>query len=349
MSMSALLTALRAAGQKQLSASTLSGSRKATGAHVFRMGEYTKVREKVAIGTAVKSSTFSIGATTDGSPTGRSWTSVYLRHASHARTGNATAKFEMSLVDQAGKPLHTMRSGQRCFSSSWYYEWGFSKFMKHADLHDQEKHLKGDSLTVLCGVTIDLGLDSTAVPVPEPAAAPPPFDLRGHPAEAAIWKSHEADVQIEVSGGETTFAAHRAVLKDQSPVFRAELSSKTDEDDNTVVLRIDDMDADVCKALLQFVYTESAPETDQLQAMAGRLLAAAKYKLEKLKLICEQALCKNIDMGSVAATLTLAERHGCPLLKNACIRFLSAPGNLEAVIATDGFEQLKTGMPFCSA
>ncbi|XP_024310822.1 BTB/POZ and MATH domain-containing protein 2-like [Brachypodium distachyon] len=80
--------------------------------------------------------------------------------------------------------------------------------------------------------------------------------------------------------------------------------------------------------------------------MAERLLVAAdRHKLEKLKLICEEALCRNIDLSSVAAVLALAERHGCSLLKDAGFRFLSAPGNLKAVMETDGFEQLKTGCP----
>ncbi|XP_024310319.1 BTB/POZ and MATH domain-containing protein 1-like [Brachypodium distachyon] len=105
------------------------------------------------------------------------------------------------------------------------------------------------------------------------APPPPPFDLRGQLAET-FWKSHEADVKIEVAG--ETFPAHRTVLEDQSPVFKAELSSATGEKTTTIVLRIDGMDADVCKALLQFIYTESAPETDQLEAMAGRLLLAAR-------------------------------------------------------------------------
>ncbi|KQJ87669.1 hypothetical protein BRADI_4g12861v3 [Brachypodium distachyon] len=312
------MAALRAAGRKQLSASTLSGPNcptKATGSHVFRISDYSQVRDNVGNGTAVQSSTFAVGGHDwqircyPNHPNGEDkenedWISVYLRRhatawgwANFIKPANATAKFEMSILDQDGKLVH--RGGgskdQRCvFSSSTGMGWGYRKFIKHADLQEG-KHLKGDSLTLLCDVTVDLGLefDGATVPVPETAAvAPPPpsFELRGDTAE----------------------------------------------------LRIDDMDANVCKALLQFIYTDSAPEMDQLdQAMAERLLAAADtYKLEKLKKICEEALCKNINMGSVAANLMLAERHGCPLLKEACLQLLCAPGNLEAVMATDDYEQL---------
>lgn len=80
--------------------------------------------------------------------------------------------------------------------------------------------------------------------------------------------------------------------------------------------------------------------------MAEHLLVAAdRYELEKLKLVCEEALCKKIDASSVAAALALAERHRCPALWEACMQFLSSSANLNAVMASDGFEQLRTGCP----
>ncbi|KAI4970170.1 hypothetical protein ZWY2020_001084 [Hordeum vulgare] len=77
----------------------------------------------------------------------------------------------------------------------------------------------------------------------------------------------------------------------------------------------------------------------------GAPLLGEEYELGNLKLICEEALCQHVDMGSVAAALALAERHHCSVLSAACLRFLSSPGNLDAFVAADGFEQLKTGCP----
>ncbi|EEC66982.1 hypothetical protein OsI_33659 [Oryza sativa Indica Group] len=80
--------------------------------------------------------------------------------------------------------------------------------------------------------------------------------------------------------------------------------------------------------------------------MAQHLLVAAdRYNLERLKLICEDKLCKRIDVSSAATTLALAEQHRCPSLKKACMDFLYSPGNLKAVEATDGFEHLATSCP----
>ncbi|VAI92151.1 unnamed protein product [Triticum turgidum subsp. durum] len=109
------------------------------------------------------------------------------------------------------------------------------------------------------------------------------------------------------------------------------------------------MDAEVFKALLQFIYTDSPPVILSA-SMAERLLVAAdRYKLEELKLVCEDALCWHIDMSSVAVSLALAEKHDCSALRAACIQFLSCPGNLESFMASDGFEKIRTCCPCPSA
>lgn len=224
--------------------------------------------------------------------------------------------------------------------------WGKLEFVKHEDL-DAEKHLKDDRLTVLCDVTVT-GLrteDHVEAAAPQPTVVEPPFDMRGQLGKA-IWNKKEVDVQIQV-GGET-LPAHRRILEAGSPVFKADLSlasATTGDTSSTALLRVDDMDAEVFKALLQFIYMDSPPMPLE-KTMAERLLVAAdRYELEKLKPVCEEALCRHVDMSSVAATLALAERHHCSVLRAACIQFLSSPGNLQAFMASDGLEQLRTGCP----
>ena len=71
-----------------------------------------------------------------------------------------------------------------------------------------------------------------------------------------------ADVVFDVGG--QTFAAHRCVLAARSPVFSAELLGTMKESNNTTgVVRVDDMEAQVFKALLHFVYTDSLPRTEK--------------------------------------------------------------------------------------
>nr|XP_020157719.1 BTB/POZ and MATH domain-containing protein 3-like [Aegilops tauschii subsp. strangulata] len=287
-----------------------------------------KVNSECSRGLQMRSSTFAVG--------GHDWRilcypkghwcdghiSLFLEHggrrASHKPIGDIMAKIQFSILDQALEPSYTKTILMQRYGS--HYQWGgFEWFMTDEDF-DKEKHLKDDCLTVVCDLTVIVTGTDECMEIPPVA---PPLDLHGQLAEA-IWDKETPDVEIKV--GRETFTAHRWILEN----LRQHRSSTS----------VQDMDPEVSKALLQFIYTDSPPHANLLEAAttAERLLVAAdRYELEKLKLVCEEALCRHIGMGSVFATLALAERHRCPVLKEACMRFLSSSGNLETVIAMDGF------------
>ncbi|KAM0884917.1 hypothetical protein ACQ4PT_030680 [Festuca glaucescens] len=114
-------------------------------------------------------------------------------------------------------------------------------------------------------------------------------------------------------------------------------------------IEIIDMDSDVFRSLLHFIYTDSLlhggdAHTDGV--MAGHLLVAAdRYNIERLKLLCEERLCNLIDSNIVATSLALAEQHSFHRIKEACFEFLTSPSNLDAMIASDGYEHLKNSCP----
>ncbi|XP_044438747.1 BTB/POZ and MATH domain-containing protein 1-like [Triticum aestivum] len=165
--------------------------------------------------------------------------------------------------------------------------------------------------------------------------AVPPSNLHQHLGDLLI-SIDGADVTFRV-GGES-FLAHRSVLAAWSSVFRAELFGPMKESGNSLI-EISDMESHVFKSLLHFIYTDSLPvpettdvgETGRDVAMAGHLLVAAdRYNIERLKLICEEKLCNLIDSDVVATSLALAEQHGLHRIKEACFEFLASPSNLEA-------------------
>jgi hypothetical protein len=165
---------------------------------------------------------------------------------------------------------------------------------------------------------------------------------------ALLRSERGGDVTFEV-GGEL-FLAHRYMLAARSSVFMAQLFSPMAENAAARV-RIDDMVPRVFKAMLEFIYTDEWPETvdagEAAVEMTQHLLVAAdRYGLERLKLICEDKLCDTIDTSTAATTLTLAEQHGCRVLREACIYFLRwIPGNLGKTMASDGFQHLKASCP----
>ncbi|KAG0549488.1 hypothetical protein BDA96_01G260400 [Sorghum bicolor] len=70
-----------------------------------------------------------------------------------------------------------------------------------------------------------------------------------------------------------------------------------------------------------------------------------RYGMQRLKLICEDRLCRHMDVCTVATTLALAHQHGCRGLKEACCEFLKSSKTLDAVMATDGFQHLVKSCP----
>jgi len=158
-----------------------------------------------------------------------------------------------------------------------------------------------------------------------------------------------ADARFRVSG--ETFSAHRLVLAAWSPVFRAELYGPMREGDRAAVIQIDDMEPQVFRALLSFMYTDAWPEMkpeDECAMSQHLLVAADRYGLQRLKLMCQDTrLMRNhIDTGSVATIiLALAEKHHCPRLKQSCFKFLASPTARAVIIGTPHFELIHQTCP----
>ena len=70
--------------------------------------------------------------------------------------------------------------------------------------------------------------------------------------------------------------------------------------------------------------------------MAQHLLAAAdRYGLDRLRLLCEDKLCEDVAINTVATTLALAEQHHCFQLKAVCLKFVALPENLKGKSSSD--------------
>ncbi|CAL4899266.1 unnamed protein product [Urochloa decumbens] len=183
-----------------------------------------------------------------------------------------------------------------------------------------------------------------AIPVPAP-------DLHRHLGEL-FRREAGADVTFTVSSGES-FAAHKGVLAVWSPVFMAKFFGQMREKkDDAQVVEILDMDAAVLKAMLGFIYTDEVLELeekaeDEMTLAQHLLVAADKYGLDRLKVMCERRLALGLEVGMVASTLALAERHNCPRLKAKCIEFIAGGSleNLEAVLGTEGCKDLVASSP----
>ncbi|GJN20406.1 hypothetical protein PR202_gb07781 [Eleusine coracana subsp. coracana] len=265
-------------------------------------------------------------------------------------------RFNFSFIDQVDlqKPSHIGTKPACKFFTDKQNSWGMYQFIKLEDLEQQ--HLKDDCFMVWCDIII-LGVARVAdIAVPAPPAAafmPPPPDWPQH--FRALLQG--ADVRFLIKT--KTFAVHWCVLAARSLMFSAELYSTMKEGAaNTAIMEIDDMRADMFSNLLHFIYTDSllleTTSTTELgkhdeaasSTVQHLLMAVDRYGMERLKLICEDKLCRHISLNTVGTTLVLAEQHHCKKLKHACFKFIKTQKKLDVVVATDGFQHLAKSCPF---
>ncbi|XP_046998112.1 speckle-type POZ protein-like [Schistocerca americana] len=150
---------------------------------------------------------------------------------------------------------------------------------------------------------------------------------------AALLESGQlSDVKLRADAAE--FQAHRAVLCARSPVFSAMLRHDTQEARDGIVY-IKDVEADVLREVLQFIYTDSTP---LLEKMVDRLLMAAdKYDLLQLKELCEVELAKNLTVDNAVATAVIALSHSSGVLKSAVTSFVKR--HRLAILDSKGWEE----------
>jgi speckle-type POZ protein len=77
------------------------------------------------------------------------------------------------------------------------------------------------------------------------------------------------------------------------------------------------------------------------------LIAADRYGLDRLKVMCERRLALAMDANTVASMLVLADQRNCSRLKAKCIDFI-ARGSMEifdAVLVTEGYKNLEASSP----
>lgn len=328
---------------------------KETRAHVIKIDGYSITKDLLRAGKCTASIPFMVGDhnwVVEYYPNGNSkadgytpgCVSVYLVLDS-AGAKDVKAKFTFSLLDKGGEPVYSKTLAEEHIFPSKGSDWGFTNFIEQTDL-EGSVHLTGDSFRIRCDVTVLKKIRSEEIG-PNQFVMVPPSNL--HRQLGDLLKNKDgADVAFRV-GGEI-FSAHRSVLAARSPVFKAELFGAMRERAGEPIV-IHDIEADVFKSLLHFIYTDSLPEmthdnaTQEDVAASHLLVAADRYDIERLKLICEDKLCNHIDTKMVATSLALAEQHNCHGLKEACFEFLASPSNLEAMIASDGYQHLKSSCP----
>ncbi|KAF3326566.1 Speckle-type POZ protein-like protein [Carex littledalei] len=118
-------------------------------------------------------------------------------------------------------------------------------------------------------------------------------------------------------------------------------------------IEIQDMEPQIFKALLLFIYTDMLPPTDNHNSqgldediMAQYLIVAAdRCNLDRLRLICEERLAKKICSDNMVMTQVLAAQHNCQQLKEICLDYISSSKILHSFTETDEFASFMVSCP----
>ncbi|KAM3300159.1 hypothetical protein ACQJBY_041274 [Aegilops geniculata] len=272
--------------------------------------------------------------------------SIYLVLDEDVARPPVKVHLQFSLVDEVGKQDQAfIRAIKACDFSGSGSTWGRSCFIKGEDLENSE-HLKDDCFTIRCDFII---AEAAAA---APLVKVPSSNISEHLSQLLMTKVG-ADVTFEI--GHETFAAHRCVLASRSAVFMAQLFGPMREGTTTAAIQIQDMEPDIFKALLGFVYTDLMPEmeaeseaeveeggADEVTWLRHLLAAADRFDLQRLKSMCEERLLEHIDLSSVSAILAVAAQLQCCGLKEACLEFLKvqSAADLGQVMATSDWENI---------
>ncbi|KAK6183633.1 speckle-type POZ protein [Patella vulgata] len=313
--------------------------------YIWTINNFSFCREEM--GEVLKSSTFSAGANDKlkwclrVNPKGldeesKEYLSLYLLLVS-CNKSEVRAKFKFSILNAKREETKAMES-QRAYRFVQGKDWGFKKFIRRDFLMDEANGLlPDDKLTIFCevsvvGDTVNISGQSNCTPVKVPECKLS-TDLG-----ALFERSLASDVVLCVNGKE--FQAHKAILSARSPVFQAMFEHEMEESKQNRV-EITDQDHEVMREMLRFTYTGKAPNLDK---MADELLAAAdKYALDRLKVMCEEALYSSLTVENVCEILVLADLHSADQLKTHAVDFINS--HATEVMDTMGWKAMVSTHP----
>jgi speckle-type POZ protein len=265
---------------------------------------------------------------------------------------NVNAIFDLTLVESNGalSTTKTKRLSQ-VFSNDSFASHDVSgcwvEFFSQDDM--MEDYLLDGHIVIVCTVTI-MGPDFTREAGSSFATAHS-LEFRDHFAN--LWHDKDMlDITFVVKG--ELFKAHKLVLAARSPVFKNMLFGPTKKGCSDRI-SINEIEPSVFKMMLHFIYTDSVPEDNKHLwdgdtagsiATTEQLLAAADvYALTKLKVMCEEMLCRELSIDTFATNIVLAEERNCPRLRDACLCFARNPENLSKIALTDEYLNLSIAYP----
>lgn len=265
-----------------------------------------------------------------------------------------TIDYKLYLETKNGSHHEIVAGKQRSFASTSAgvgvgEAWGNRKAMKVAVLEERkDEYLPRGSLIVGCQVTLSApdvfispGLDNNLKAEKTfSQGMASQFDLTN--PECSNNYKWLSDFQIQCGQEENgkfklekTFNCHKIFLSLRSPVFKAMfLTDNYEVSENN--LSIDDISSDTVEKMLGFIYTDNI-KIDV--ADVELLYAADKYKIGRLKSICEKQLAAQLSESNAAEIAIASHMHGSKPFKREVMKYVAE--NWSKLKATKESEKIR--------
>ena len=257
--------------------------------------------------------------------------SVYLCSKSCTKTNKIRAKSKFR-VPSAG--WAEGGEGFKIFGEATSTSWGHLDYAKREDVLDSsKKYLVDGNLTV--EVDIQIMLDKPPVWTPTNTVC---SDMLAFLNAADADNAIPAVVTFEVASGEGN-----ELLYAHGPIFAARcptLASLVEGCDPDTPILIGDVQADVFRMLLRFIYGSEVPSKEAIKEHANDIIHAAdKYGCTGLKLAAEADMAAaGITTENAAELILFADATNCALLKETAMEYFVK--NADEVMASEGYKQV---------
>ncbi|KAK6938351.1 BTB/POZ domain [Dillenia turbinata] len=114
--------------------------------------------------------------------------------------------------------------------------------------------------------------------------------------------------------------AHKAVLANRSPVFRAMFENQMEESLSGTI-KISDVSHDVLCAFVNYLYTAEACPDDQMAY--DLLVMAEKYQVKHLKAYCEKFIISKLNWDNSLLSYAFAHQHNAKHLLDAALSLIA--------------------------
>ncbi|XP_004974328.1 BTB/POZ and MATH domain-containing protein 2 [Setaria italica] len=223
-----------------------------------------------------------------------------------------------------------------------------NKYLKRSEL-EASVYLRDDRLVIECEITV-VNEPLVVETMKTTTVVEAPHRNLSRDFANLLESKEGADVTFEVQG--EVIPAHTVVLAARSPVFKAQFYGPLREERGERHITVQDMQPAVFKELLYFIYADSMSPCihglggDEKKEFTKHLLVAGdRYDVQGLRSVCETKLCESLDVSTVATMLAFADQNNCEKLKGACVEFMTTSCKLEDLVASNGYEDLKSSSP----